>query len=85
VSAHNAIARTWICTGCGEPWPCATRRRQLLAQYADAEVSLSLLLAAAMIEAAGEPGGVLRDVPAGDLYARFIGWLRATDDHETER
>jgi hypothetical protein len=78
VSAHNPMARKWTCLGCGEPWPCRTRQRQLRAQYAGAPVSLALLLGAAMIEAAGEPDGELRHDPAGALYTRFVGWLSVT-------
>nr|WP_205861648.1 hypothetical protein [Planosporangium flavigriseum] len=61
----------WSCVGCGYPWPCPSRRRQLLGEYADAPVSLALVMGSAMIEAAAD----LRDVRAGDLHEQFVGWL----------
>jgi len=45
----------------------------LLGQYADAPVSLALLLGSAMIEASAD----LREVLAGELYDQFVGWLPA--------
>jgi hypothetical protein len=68
---HQPTAHTWLCATCWLPWPCETRRRQLLAQYTNAPVSLALVLGSAMIEAAAD----LRDVPAGDLHEQFVGWL----------
>nr|WP_205861608.1 hypothetical protein [Planosporangium flavigriseum] len=65
------MSGTWLCVGCSLPWPCPSRRRQLLAQYTDAPVSLALVLGSAMIEAAAD----LRSVPAGDLHEQFVGWL----------
>ncbi|WP_344122703.1 hypothetical protein [Planosporangium flavigriseum] len=43
----------------------------MLAQYADAPVSLALLLGSALVEATAD----LRAVQAGDLYDQFVGWL----------
>jgi len=71
VSAHQPVRPTWLCGGCGDPWPCVSRRRQLLAEYDRAPVSLTLYLAALFVDA-------VQDLPAaasGELYARFIGWL----------
>jgi hypothetical protein len=65
------MAQSWICLGCGAPWPCPTRRRQLLSQYHDAPASLALLLSSAMVEASAD----LRDMLAGDLHDQFVGWL----------
>ncbi|MGC9669039.1 flavin reductase [Planosporangium sp. 12N6] len=72
MSDHQPVRGSWICIGCASPWPCPTRRRQLLAQYTGAPVSLALVLGAALVEACGD----LAHVPAGDLHARFVGWLR---------
>jgi hypothetical protein len=62
---------SWICLGCSLPWPCPTRQRQLLGQYADAPVSLALLLGSALVEATAD----LRDIPAGELHDQFVAWL----------
>jgi hypothetical protein len=72
VSVHNPVRPAWMCGGCGDPWPCATRRQQLLAEYDGAAVSLSLYMTALFVDA-------VRDqphLPAGELFARFLGWLR---------
>jgi hypothetical protein len=57
---------------CSLPWPCETRRRQLIAEYDRAKVSLSLLMSAYFVDAAND----LPDVPAGELYGRFVLWIR---------
>jgi hypothetical protein len=71
VSAHEPMRPSWACAGCGYPWPCASRRGQLLAEYVGAPVSLSLVLGSALVEAAAD----LRVALAGELHDRFVGWL----------
>jgi hypothetical protein len=71
MTAHQPIRPNWSCGGCGYPWPCPSRRRQLLGQYVDAPVSLALVLGSAFVEAAAD----LRTAPAGELHDRFVGWL----------
>jgi hypothetical protein len=73
MSAHTPIRPNWTCVACGDDWPCEVRRRQLTAEYDRAPVSLSLLMSGYFVEAADD----LRNVPAGDLYLRFFGWLGA--------
>lgn len=68
---HLPIRRSWLCASCGEPWPCVSRRMQLAGEYAGASVSLALLMAAALTEAMRD----LPMVPAGELHARFLGWM----------
>jgi hypothetical protein len=72
VTAHNPLRPGWSCGGCGTPWPCPTRQRQLQAEYTHAGVSLTLYLAACMVDAAFD----LPIAPAGALYDRFLGWTR---------
>lgn len=72
MSTHIPIRPGWLCAGCAVDWPCPTRRRQLLAEYGGAPVSLALYLGACFVDAAGD----LRDVPAGDLHARFFAWFQ---------
>jgi hypothetical protein len=71
MSAHQPLRPNWACVGCGFPWPCLSRRRQFLAEYVDAPVSLALVLGSAFVEAAAD----LRGTPAGELHDRFVGWL----------
>jgi hypothetical protein len=72
VSVHNAIRPGWTCAGCAYGWPCATRKRELTAEFDGAPVSLALLMTAYFSEAAQD----LAALPAGDLYTRFLMWPR---------
>jgi hypothetical protein len=71
MTAHLPSRPTWNCAGCGAPWPCPSRRGQLLAEYEGASVSLALFMTANFVEAASD----LSWVSAGDLYGRFFSWL----------
>jgi hypothetical protein len=68
---HAPLRPRWTCAGCGDNWPCSTRRGQLTAEYDRARVCLSLLMTSYFADAAED----LHDVPAGELYVRFLGWL----------
>jgi hypothetical protein len=71
MTAHLPLRPAWTCTGCGAAWPCPSRRSQLTAEYSGADLPLSLYLAACLVEAAFD----LPQISAGDLYARFLGWV----------
>jgi hypothetical protein len=71
LSTHIANRPAWTCIGCGHPWPCTSRRRELLAEYRGPSVSLNLYLASCYLEAASD----LRGLPTGELYQRFLGWV----------
>ncbi|QGL45740.1 hypothetical protein GCE86_00965 [Micromonospora terminaliae] len=68
---HGPIQPIWTCSGCSLPWPCPTRRRQLLAEYDNAPLSLSLYMASHLVSATQDMGWA----PAGSLYRRFLGWM----------
>jgi hypothetical protein len=70
MSMHVPIRPVWTCAACGRPWPCPSRQRQLLAEYTDARVSLSVFLSACFVQACAD----LAAVPAGVLYRRFLTW-----------
>jgi hypothetical protein len=72
VNLHQPVRPIWTCTSCGLEWPCPSRRAQLLAEYEGAVISLGLAMSAYLQDAA-------QDLPtayAGDLYGRFLGWIR---------
>jgi hypothetical protein len=71
VSTHNPMRPSWECGGCGDPWPCVTRRRELLAEYERARVSLVVYVTGQFLDAVQD----LPSVPSGALYDRFLGWL----------
>lgn len=72
MSMHVPVRPVWSCAACGRPWPCLSRQRQLLAEYADARVSLSLslYLSGCFVQACADLG----TTPAGLLYRRFFTW-----------
>jgi hypothetical protein len=39
---HTFVRPSWQCAGCGEAWPCADRRRRLLARYQGEALRLDL-------------------------------------------
>lgn len=72
MTAHSPRRPVWTCDGCSQDWPCPTARKELLAAYDGAMVSLALVLSARLVDAAYD----LPAVPAGVLHARMVGWLR---------
>nr|MDT0662917.1 hypothetical protein [Micromonospora sp. DSM 115978] len=76
MSSHGPVVPGWDCAGCGMPWPCATRRQELRAEYERAPVSLSLYLSSHLVRAMSDLAGT----DAGVLHRRFVGWL---DQHGT--
>lgn len=73
---HIPDRTSWKCQGCDTPWPCVSEQRRLLRSRGPTEVAL--LMGVFLIEAAA----VLRDVPAGELYDRMVGWARAPQSSE---
>lgn len=79
MSVHGAVRPGWTCAGCGLPWPCATRRRQLAAEYMGAPTSLMVYLAACFVDACED----MPHATVGGLYARFLLWPRLLTDADT--
>jgi len=71
LSAHDAAQPSSTCRGCGDPWPCVSRRRQLLAEYDGAPVSLTVYMTGQFVVACAD----LPNALVGELSARFIGWI----------
>ncbi|GAA0728642.1 hypothetical protein Drose_11185 [Dactylosporangium roseum] len=71
--AHIPARPTWRCTGCAEPWPCATKRQQLIADHGESPAELRTLMALRVADAAED----LRQYGAEQLWNRFLGWLPA--------
>jgi hypothetical protein len=70
MSMHQPVRPAWTCAACGQPWPCLSRQRQLLAEFSNARVSLSLYLSGCLVQACADLGAM----PAGLLYRRFFTW-----------
>jgi hypothetical protein len=77
VSIHEALRPSWECAGCGAPWPCATRRRQLRAEYSR-QPELAALMEWYLEQARGDLPGAS---PPG-LDARFVTWVRTDAAHD---
>ncbi|WP_433221954.1 hypothetical protein ACQP00_22145 [Dactylosporangium sp. CS-047395] len=70
--AHQLKRPGWKCT-CSEPWPCSTRRSQLLDDYDGSLPELRLLMGAYLALA-------FHDLTAGSpepevLRRQLVGWL----------
>jgi hypothetical protein len=76
VRPHVPIRPLWLCRVCAAPWPCATARLTLLAEYADSHVALSIYLAGMLYDAIDDLYRLNpHDAPApGALFDRFLGW-----------
>ncbi|MFI0795014.1 hypothetical protein ACH4OY_20360 [Micromonospora rubida] len=72
MTAHGPVLPVWLCAGCSAPWPCATRRNELLQEYATAPISLALLMGSYYVAASQDINWAL----AGTLHRRFLGWVR---------
>ncbi|SBT53541.1 hypothetical protein [Micromonospora auratinigra] len=72
MTTHGPVLPMWSCGGCGGPWPCATRRGELRAEFEGAPVSLALYMGSYLVWATED----LTWVPAGLLHRRFLGWVR---------
>jgi hypothetical protein len=71
---HVPIRPDWTCAGCNRPWPCDHTKQRMRAEYQDAGVSLWLVMGMRLLDAAED----LHNLPAGELHARFLGWIRRT-------
>jgi hypothetical protein len=72
VTTHGPVLPLWSCGGCNLPWPCATRKRELRAEFEEAPVSLALYMSSYLVCAADD----LIWIRAGWLHQRFLGWIR---------
>ncbi|WP_431935664.1 hypothetical protein [Micromonospora sp. RP3T] len=68
---HVPETPDWTCGSCGEDWPCATKRRNLLIEYQVDRASLSVYLGSCLAAATHD----LRTAPVTALQDRFIGWV----------
>lgn len=80
MSIHVPRRPTWTCYGCGDPWPCATRQRQLLAEFDRAPRTLTermrATFAAAVADQPQRPDWERAE--PGELFTRMLGWIPKT-------
>ncbi|MDG4794295.1 hypothetical protein [Micromonospora sp. WMMD1082] len=74
---HLPLRPLWLCRVCAAPWPCATARLTLVAEYADDRIALSIYLCAVLHEATADLYRLHPDdgpEPTA-LFARFLAWV----------
>lgn len=69
-AAHTPAHRTWDCTECRQPWPCADRRARFLDDYQGQLRQLRAVLALFFIDATED-----LTEPVEQLHERFVGWV----------
>ncbi|MFV2102023.1 hypothetical protein [Micromonospora sp. LOL_024] len=76
LQVHVALRPLWLCRACAAPWPCATARLTLLAEYRDSHVALSIYLAGMLYNAVDDLYRLdPHDAPKpAALHRRFLGW-----------
>ncbi len=67
---HVAHRPSWDCKRCGDPWPCATARADLVAELNT--IQLALYTWTHREEAAAD----LRGMPMAEAFDRFLAWTR---------
>ncbi|MEV0806938.1 hypothetical protein [Micromonospora sp. NPDC050200] len=77
---HLPLRPLWLCRVCAAPWPCATARLALVAEYAHDRVALSVYLCTVLYDAAADLHRLHpHDGPdPAALFARFLGWVPRT-------
>lgn len=69
---HTPQADTFMCTACGQPWPCPPARQHLINEF-PSRPELSMAMAAEMEHAVRV---LPADVTPAELFDRFLGWTR---------
>jgi hypothetical protein len=88
--SHAPLRPLWICRSCASPWPCATARLKLKAEYCEHRADLPVYMATVMHEAIADlsrlnPG----TLDPAEVFVRFIAWTQRTPERpawaDTER
>lgn len=68
--SHEPHRPSWVCTGCGRPWPCFAARAALAASHDP------IMLAVHMTDQLHQAAGELKDATPQELFGRFLAWTR---------
>lgn len=74
---HHPQRPSWNCGTCGNEWPCACARANLIAESAVGRTSVLVYLAMCLADAIAD---LSADRLPPDLYDRFVGWAAAGSD-----
>lgn len=70
VPEHLPVQPTWICGNCADPWPCETKRKELLAEDMT-PTELGMLMYGYLEDFLLDHGEEMRG-----SFDRFIAWTR---------
>lgn len=71
---HIRRRPSWDCARCGQPWPCANAKENLLREFGDFPSVLTIFMATQMYDAFDDlatRGGL----PPRQLNDRFLAWI----------
>lgn len=77
-SGHEPEKPSWDCRCCGAPWPCDPAREHMVGYLG------RVALATHMWERLDEAVGDLQNMPAPELFERFLSWTRIPDTHDQQ-
>jgi hypothetical protein len=72
---HLPLRPSFDCATCGEPWPCASARVELIQEYHEQTMRLLQYLAGQMGDAMGQAVKSHDWGRVDNLYDRFLGWV----------
>jgi hypothetical protein len=72
---HRPERPSWDCEVCGDTWPCAVAKIELLEQYGRWNQGLYLLLGSYLVDAIDDYRGGRHALPP-NLYFQILGWAR---------
>jgi hypothetical protein len=72
---HIRVRPSWDCGVCGQPWPCANAKEDLVHEFDRFRSVLTIFMAAQMYDAFDDLAG-LGKLPPAHLYERFLGWIK---------
>lgn len=72
---HLGKRPSWDCLACGQPWPCAQAKDELLHEFRRYPSSLTVYMSSYMCEALDDLTAH-GEAPPPDLFERFLSWVR---------
>jgi hypothetical protein len=79
--AHAPLRPMWICPTCAGPWPCATARLYLKAEYCERRADLPVFMAQVMHDAIVDLNRINpAELDLANVFNRFIGWTQRTPE-----
>jgi hypothetical protein len=75
-TAHVPLRPAFDCANCGEPWPCVPAKVELTGEYQGDVIGLGQYLSLQLVDAMDQAALNHEWGPVGNLYDRFLGWMR---------